>query len=191
MINKYYNSLITYTKSHFEENKKLIVFNLFVFFGTIISLILIDQLTKTFLFTGKWEDGKLVADGITKLDIGVVGIRSVVNYGVTFIESIPTWLLHAFSIFIFIICGFFAFYSHDKLLIVAISFTFSGTFGNFLDRVMFDGAVKDIIFIPFLRDFNFLNGTFNFADVWLFAGSTISIIYIIIILYKNYQHNKF
>lgn len=195
MIKKYYDSLISYTKNHFEENRKLIVFNMFIFFGTIISLILIDQLTKTFLFTGSWENGKLEGDGITKLDIGFVGIQSISNHGVTFIKNIPTWILHIFSIFIFIVCGLFAFYSHDKLLIIAISFTFAGTFGNFLDRIMFNGTVKDILFIPFLRNFNFadnfFHGVFNFADVWLFVGSTISIIYIIIIIYRNYQHNKF
>ena len=195
MIKKYYGSFLSFNKRHFAENKKLILINLGIFFGLILVLTLIDQLTKTFLFS--WGDkpdssGKWQGDGVTKGDYGLFGIKSVANYGVTFFGGlIPTWALHIFSVFIFIICGVFAIYSHDKLLIVAIAFTFSGTFGNFLDRAMFDGAVKDIIFIPWLQGVNFLNGVFNLADAWLFAGSIIAISYIIVLAVRHYKHNKF
>ncbi|MGL5205124.1 MAG: signal peptidase II [Metamycoplasmataceae bacterium] len=183
-----------FNKKHFEENKKIIITNISLFLGLILILILIDQLTKTFLFTWAPEVPgiKRQGDGIIKFDFGVFGIKSVANYGVTVFGGLfPTWLLHVFSIFIFLICGIFAIYSHDKLLIFAIAFTFSGTFGNFLDRAMFDGAVKDIIFIPWLKDFNFVSGVFNFADTWLFCGSSIAIIYIIILGVRHYKHNKF
>lgn len=195
MIKKYYSSFASYSKRHFEENKKMIMINLSIFFGLILVLVLIDQLTKTFLFT--WSDevdsnGKWQGDGKIKADLGLFGIKSVANYGVTtFGESIPTWVLHVFSVFIFVICGIFAIYSHDKLLILAIAFTFSGTFGNFLDRALFNGAVKDIIFIPWLQGINFLNGVFNFADIWLFTGSIIAISYIILLGVRHYKHNKF
>ena len=193
MIKKYYTSFLNYNKRHFKENKKEIMINLGIFFGLILALVLIDQLTKTFLFkwSDKMVDGKRVGDSTISNDYVLFGIRSVANYGVTVFGTLfPTWLLHVFSIFILIICGAFAIYSHDKLLIVAISLTFSGTFGNFIDRAMFDGAVKDIIFIPWLQEYNFLSGTFNFADIWLFTGSITAIIYIIILGVRHYRHNK-
>ncbi|MGL6125454.1 MAG: signal peptidase II [Metamycoplasmataceae bacterium] len=195
MIKKYYSSFITYSKRHFEDNKKMILINFSFFLGLILILILIDQLTKTFLFTwadGVDSEGKRQGDGIIKNDFGLFGIKSVANYGVTVFGGLfPTWVLHVFSILIFIVCGFFALYSHDKLLIFAIAFTFSGTFGNFLDRAMFDGAVKDILFIPWLQSVNFFNGVFNFADIWLFVGSVIAISYIILLSIRHYKHNKF
>ncbi|MGL5617635.1 MAG: signal peptidase II [Metamycoplasmataceae bacterium] len=194
MIKKYYNSFIFFSKRHFEENRKMIITNIILFFSLILILVLIDQLTKTFLFTwGPVIPGqKRQGDGIIKADFGIFGIKSVANYEVTFFKGLfPTWLLHIFSIFIFLICGVFAIYSHDKLLIVAVAFTFSGTFGNFLDRIIFDGAVKDIIFIPWLKDLNFVSGVFNFADTWLFCGSIIAITYIIILGVRHYKHNKF
>ncbi len=195
MVKKYYDSFLSYNKKHFTENKKLILINLSIFFGLILTLILIDQLTKTFLFEWKSEpdeNGKWQGDSTNSKDYTLFGIRSVANYGVTIFGGLfPTWLLHVFSVFIFIVCALFALYSHDKLLIFAIAFTFAGTFGNFLDRAMFDGAVKDIIYFPWLQGINFLNGTFNFADVWLFAGSIIAISYIIVLAVKHYKHNKF
>ncbi len=193
MIKKYYISFLNYNKAHFRDNKKEIMINLGIFFGFILILILIDQLTKTFLF--KWSDqlnseGQRVGDSTIQHDYVVFGIRSVANYGVTVFGTLfPTWVLHVFSVFIFIICGAFAIYSHDKLLIIAISLTFSGTFGNFIDRAMFEGAVKDIIYIPWMPP-GFLSGTFNFADIWLFSGSVVAIIYIIILGLRHYQHNK-
>ncbi|MGL5733058.1 MAG: signal peptidase II [Metamycoplasmataceae bacterium] len=194
MIKKYYNSFIFFSKRHFEENRKLIITNIILFIVLILVLILIDQLTKTLLFTwGPVVPGaKRQGDGVVKADFGILGIKSVANYGVTvFDELFPTWLLHIFSIIIFLVCGAFAIYSHDKLLIVAVAFTFSGTFGNFLDRAMFDGAVKDILFIPWFEDLNFIDGVFNFADTWLFCGSIIAISYIIILAVRHYKHNKF
>ncbi|MGL5205678.1 MAG: signal peptidase II [Metamycoplasmataceae bacterium] len=194
MIKKYYNSFIHFSKVHFEQNRKIIITNVILFFGLILVLVLIDQLTKTLLFTwGPVVPGaKRQGDGIIKADFVIFGIKSVANYGVTAFGGLfPTWLLHVFSIFIFLICGIFAIYSHDKLLIVAVAFTFSGTFGNFLDRAMFDGAVKDIIFIPLFKDLNFVSGVFNFADTWLFCGSVTAITYIIILGVKHYKHNKF
>ncbi|MGL5590478.1 MAG: signal peptidase II [Metamycoplasmataceae bacterium] len=194
MIKKYYDSFVSFSKRHFEENRKIIITNVILFLGLILVLVLIDQLTKTFLFTwGPSIPGqKRQGDGIIKADFGIIGIKSVANYGVTVFGSLfPTWLLHIFSIFIFLICGTFAIYSHDKLLIVAVAFTFSGTLGNFLDRAMFDGAVKDILFIPWFRDLNFVSGVFNFADTWLFCGSITAITYIIILGVRHYKHNKF
>jgi lipoprotein signal peptidase len=55
---------------------------------------------------------------------------------------------------------------------------------------MFDGAVKDIIFIPWLQSFNFVSGVFNFADMWLFVGSIIAVAYIILLGVRHYKHNK-
>ena len=194
MIKKYYSTFLAFNKHHFLENKKSIIINLAIFFGVILILTLIDQLTKTFLFS--WadqpdSDGKWQGDGVIKGDYVLFGIKSVANYGVTLFGGLfPTWVLHVFSVFIFILCSSFALYSHDKLLIFAIAFTFAGTLGNFLDRAMFDGAVKDIIFIPWLQSFNFVSGVFNFADMWLFVGSIIAVAYIILLGVRHYKHNK-
>jgi lipoprotein signal peptidase len=42
-----------------------------------------------------------------------------------------------------------------------------------------------------LQGVNFLNGVFNLADAWLFAGSIIAISYIIVLAVRHYKHNKF
>lgn len=192
MIKKYYDSFITYSKRHFLENKKTILINLLIFFGLVVFLLLIDQLTKSLLFKGKMENGELKANEEILHKNGLFIIRSVANPGVTFFGTgIPTWILHILSILIFIVCSIFAIYSHDKLLIIAIAFTFSGTFGNFLDRAMFNGFVKDILQITAFQGIPFLGGVFNFADVWLFVGSTLAIIYLILLGYRHYKHNKF
>lgn len=192
MIKKYYDSFITYSKRHFLENKKTILINLLIFFGLVVVLLLIDQLTKSLLFKGKMENGELKANEEILHTNGLFTIRSVANPGVTFFGTgIPTWILHILSILIFIVCSIFAIYSHDKLLIIAIAFTFSGTFGNFLDRAMFNGFVKDILQITAFQGISFLGGVFNFADVWLFVGSTLAIIYLILLGYRHYKHNKF
>lgn len=194
MIKKYYDSFITYSKRHFSENKKTIIINLLLFFGLTIILILIDQLTKSLLFKGRMENGELVpTPGAAPYENWLFGITSKENAGVTFFGTMfPTWTLHILSILIFIVCGIFAIYSHDKLLIIAIAFTFAGTFGNFLDRAMFNGYVKDIIYITAFKSKGpFLSGVFNFADVWLLTGSVIAIIYLILLGYKHYKHNKF
>ncbi len=191
MISKYFNSFIQYSKRHFEENKKTILINIGVFLSLIISLILIDQLTKEFLFKGGMKEGKLQVDPNDKvIDFGLFGIRSVVNEGVTFLKNIPTTILHIFSVFVFIICIILAIYSHDKLLIIAIAFTFAGTFGNFLDRAMFKGSVRDILYIPWLQSYHFFKGVFNFADIWLLTGSIIAIVYLILLSYRHYKYNK-
>ncbi|MGL4343356.1 MAG: signal peptidase II [Metamycoplasmataceae bacterium] len=185
----YFQRLKLFTINKWKNDRNKIIFNYIIFFSIAIISILIDLLTKEFLFKfGPMEDGRFTGinqNGGFTHENALFGIRSVTHYGVTFIKGDITyflWVIHLISIIIFIFTLVVCFYSNSLLLTICLAFMFGGNFGNFFDRVVYGGMVRDILYIPWLRTFNFLSGTFNFADVFIMCGTIFGILFIIKLL---------
>ena len=159
--------------SYIIDNKKTIIINYVVFLSLIFVLLLIDLLTKQYLFDG----GNL--NQITYQN-WLFGIRSYPNPGLTVFRDakIDIVLVSTINIFILIVCLISLIFWKNILLSIFIAFIFSGSLGNTVDRLAFS-YVRDIIFTPWLD-----KGTFNFADMDVIIGSfgfliTILILYLI------------
>lgn len=150
--------------SYIIDNKKTIIINYVVFLSLIFVLLLIDLLTKQYLF----DENNLyrVTNNITYQN-WLFGIRSVDNPGLTFFgdAKIDIVLVSTINIFILIVCLISLIFWKNILLSIFIAFIFSGSLGNTVDRLAFS-YVRDIIFTPWLD-----KGTFNFADMDVIIGS--------------------
>lgn len=146
--------------SYIIDNKKTIIINYVVFLSLIFVLLLIDLLTKQYLF----DEGNL--NQITYQN-WLFGIRSYPNPGLTVFgdAKIDIVLVSTINIFILIVCLISLIFWKNILLSIFIAFIFAGSLGNTVDRLAFS-YVRDIIFTPWLD-----KGTFNFADMDVIIGS--------------------
>lgn len=145
--------------SYIIDNKKTIIINYVVFLSLIFVLLLIDLLTKQYLFDEKNLDNVTYQNWL-------FGIRSVKNSGLTvFPNASDVVLVSTINIFILIVCLISLIFWRNILLSIFIAFIFSGSLGNTVDRLAFS-YVRDIIFTPWLD-----KGTFNFADMDVIIGS--------------------
>ena len=130
------------------------------FLSSIFVLLLIDLLTKQYLF----DEGNL--NQITYQN-WLFGIRSYSNPGLTVFghAKIDIVLVSTINIFILIVCLISLIFWKNILLSIFIAFIFAGSLGNTVDRLAFS-YVRDIIFTPWLD-----KGTFNFADMDVIIGS--------------------
>ncbi|WP_406602897.1 signal peptidase II [Metamycoplasma sualvi] len=146
--------------SYIIDNKKTIIINYVVFLSLIFVLLLIDLLTKQYLF----DEGN--SNQITYQN-WLFGIRSYPNPGLTVFgdAKIDIVLVSTINIFILIVCLISLIFWKNILLSIFIAFIFSGSLGNTVDRLAFS-YVRDIIFTPWLD-----KGTFNFADMDVIIGS--------------------
>lgn len=149
--------------SYIIDNKKTIIINYVVFLSSIFVLLLIDLLTKQYLF----DENNLynVTNKITYQN-WLFGIRSIKNSGLTFLPNASdVVLVSIINIFILIVCLISLIFWKNILLSIFIAFIFAGSLGNTVDRLAFS-YVRDIIFTPWLD-----KGTFNFADMDVIIGS--------------------
>ena len=149
--------------SYIIDNKKTIIINYVVFLSSIFVLLLIDLLTKQYLF----DENNLynVTNKITYQN-WLFGIRSIKNSGLTvFPNASDVVLVSIINIFILIVCLISLIFWRNILLSIFIAFIFAGSLGNTVDRLAFS-YVRDIIFTPWLD-----KGTFNFADMDVIIGS--------------------
>ena len=148
--------------SYIIDNKKTIIINYVVFLSLIFVLLLIDLLTKQYLFDE--DEGNL--NQITYQN-WLFGIRSYSNPGLTVFgdAKIDIVLVSTINIFILIVCLISLIFWKNILLSIFIAFIFAGSLGNTVDRLAFS-YVRDIIFTPWLD-----KGTFNFADMDVIIGS--------------------
>ena len=145
--------------SYIIDNKKTIIINYVVFLSFIFVLLLIDLLTKQYLFDEKNLDNVTYQNWL-------FGIRSIKNSGLTvFPNASDVVLVSIINIFILIVCLISLIFWRNILLSIFIAFIFSGSLGNTVDRLAFS-YVRDIIFTPWLD-----KGTFNFADMDVIIGS--------------------
>lgn len=175
------NWIITQWKTfvnYFNNNKKTIYRNFIIVFVASTIFLLIDLLTKHFLFQDPGEGPGQKVDSYSNW---LFGIRSVRNPGLTFFgpEAVNVALITFFNVIIWISCLVSLIVLKNALLIVCISLIFSGSMGNTIDRLHF-GYVRDIIYLPW-----FDRGTFNFADVDVILGSFMFVGTMIVITIKK------
>ncbi|WP_025755315.1 signal peptidase II [Mycoplasmopsis cricetuli] len=195
-------------KQHLIKNKKEIFIRFSVFILIFTTILLIDQLTKTFIFNHgdifkldanekvpiiyEGNEIKIKAEEIFPInksdwiDWKIIGFRSIWHGGVT-IGNIPLWIVRIISIIV-VLFSFSATFFMKKtnwFLIVLLALVAAGSSGNELDRILFKGHVKDIFYFPFTKNSRFLDGTFNFADVVIITGIILLIVYFVISFVKE------
>lgn len=150
------------------KNKKYIIMLII-----IILLIVIDQVAKLFVINNLSDNQVLIEN--------VISIEKVENMGMAFgfnKENIQNIFL---SLFVLLIMIRFII-KHDKqtnmLVIICLSMIIAGGISNLIDRV-FRGAVFDFIKLGI----NF--PVFNFADIFIFIGWIIYMIYLLIFAFKT------
>ena len=157
---------------------------------------------KSYLLVGLIILIGIVVDLVTK-----AVFSNVLEYGAKDIELIPnllklmyiendgaaygmlggkTWFL--IIITIAFVIGFVCYYifNHSTSIWynVGIGLIISGAIGNLIDRLFFDGIVRDFISIRF---FSFV---FNFADMWITFGVICFAVFVIIELVKEMKEKK-
>ncbi|OAB49182.1 signal peptidase II [Mycoplasmopsis gallinarum] len=166
-----------------KKNPKKLAFKYLIVLGIAFLLVLIDQLTKTYLFNWNSDHTDGAWTSIGYYDFGIIGIRSIGHYGVTIIplkkSAVVINIVQTISILIILVLLIVPFYSNNWNYLIITSFIIAGDFGNMLDRFIFEGGmVKDILFIPFLERWTSKQlGTFNFADACIIIGGLYLIIY--------------
>lgn len=190
--------------NHVKHNWKTILFNYAVLILIFGILLLIDQLTKTYLFhhgnvftldaQGFFElpDGSrgqpsdiYPLDPSKWADYKIIGFRSVWHNGVTLLKNPNFELIQGLSVLIVLfafVVPLFMVNGYRKTLIAFLAIVSAGAMGNALDRFIFNNHVKDIFYLPF-----FDRGTFNFADVAIIVGMALIIIYLVIATIKDWK----
>ena len=139
----------------------------------IILLVLVDQSVKI-LVHNNFSDTQVLIKNI-------ISIEKVENEGFAFgfnKENVQNIILSVFVI-IFIIKYLIKYEKHiNKLVFVCMSMIIAGGIGNLIDRI-FRGAVFDFIKLGI----NF--PVFNFADIFIFIGWIIYMIYLLIFAFKT------
>ncbi|WBP84215.1 signal peptidase II [Mycoplasmopsis edwardii] len=182
--------------TNIKVNKDKIIISYIICLTAFIIFLSIDQVTKSLLFEhgsvfeGKY-DGDLfyvkladerfvIAESIYPkesdqwINYKIIGIRSIWHGGVTFLKTRNQTFIQGLSILFLIVMPLTLLFNHKryKLIGFIIGLVLAGTAGNMIDRFVFLGHVKDILFIPFVRD----RGTFNAADVEIMLGIAIFVI---------------
>lgn len=176
-------------KNKWKNEKKKILINYLIFVLVFIVALTIDQVTKSTLFV--WKDrAKFIGDQTPTYEGIILGIRSVEHHGVTLLpweNKATIYFIQVMSIIIFLGLLTTPFLIDSKVMLVLFGFISAGDVGNMLDRFIFEGNVKDILFVPFLEKWQGRQiGTFNFADVFLVSGSVGLIIWFIILIFVEY-----
>ena len=138
----------------------------------ITLLVIIDQASKI-VVNNYFADSQIVKN--------IISIEKVENEGFAFgfnKENIQNIILSIFVILV-IIKFLIKHEKHvNKLVIICMSMIIAGGIGNLIDRI-FRGAVFDFIKLGI----NF--PVFNFADIFIFIGWIIYMIYLLIFAFKT------
>lgn len=139
----------------------------------IILLVIIDQASKL-VVNNYFADSQIIIKNI-------ISIEKVENEGFAFgfnKENIQNIILSIFVIIV-IIKFLIKHEKHvNKLVIICMSMIIAGGIGNLIDRI-FRGAVFDFIKLGI----NF--PIFNFADIFIFIGWIIYMIYLLIFAFRT------
>lgn len=162
--------------------KKKTVIKMCVMFAIIAAILALDLVTK-YVFDDLLSGGRT----ITVIPY-LFNFKLVHNYGAAWgLMAGKQVFLIALSIVFMAIFIFYYIKEPKKtwLLNVTFGFLFAGCLGNLYDRMVF-GYVRDFIQFDFWQSFPI----FNFADVALFVGVVMFIIYLIIYFIKNRKKEK-
>lgn len=171
-----------FTKEFWKEYKwQNILINMAIYLGIFAILLLIDLLTKKYLY----DENNL---GNVKWQSPLLGIRSILHKGTTIEIGLTIPGLHTVSIIILLLTLAGSMLLKRKIyiwLIPGLAAIAAGACGNMVDRFIYQG-VRDVFFIPWAD-----TGTFNFADVCLIFGAIGFVVSTLIIsLVEHYRHKK-
>ncbi|MGX9359159.1 signal peptidase II [Mycoplasma sp. 2575] len=177
-----------FSKEYWKTNWKFILVNIAIFLGALFIFLLIDQLTKEYIF--RWKDKSILSPDLD-YEIGnkFIIFKSVFHAGTTlgFFESnLPVLHTFSFAIILGSLWGVtFVREKHSICITIFLGLVSAGSMGNMIDRFIF-GGVRDIMNFPWANQ-----GVLNFADIWLVLGA-ISVVLSIITIHwiKHYKKNK-
>lgn len=150
---------------------------IFVYFLIAILSILIDQLTKLWLYGKSFS---LISD--------FLWIESSFNQGAAGgIFSGARWFFIVVAILssiviVYLICS--KRWKLSKVSKIALSLILGGAIGNLIDRILYAG-VRDFIYLKFI---NF--PIFNFADTFITIGGIMLVISMIVDMIKEFNKGK-
>jgi signal peptidase II len=155
----------------------------FIIVGIIIVVGLVVDLVTKAIFSNVLQHGMKDIDIIPNL----LRFTYVENDGAAYgMLGGKTWLLIVVTM-VFIV-GFVCYYifNHSTNLWYnfGIGLIISGAIGNLVDRIFFDGIVRDFISIRF---FSFV---FNFADMWITFGVICFGVSVILDMFKEIKEKK-
>ena len=145
-------------------------FNYLIYLFIVVSLVSLDQYTKSIILNYfELYQSKTIIDGffsLTYVQNFGAGFSIMQNARTTFLIITPICLVGFTYLFI---------KANDKLSKTALLLMFSGTIGNFIDRIVRIYVVDFLDFIIFGWDFPI----FNVADIFLTVGVCLYIIVLI------------
>ncbi|AJC49606.1 signal peptidase II [Mycoplasma flocculare] len=168
--------------------KKRLFLNIIIAFFIVLILVLIDQLTKNLIFS--WEDYEISSKKgfIKNISWGFIGFRPLLHQGVTsqINKIVGFTVIHIFAFLLSVILLFLIPFSKKISLTIFMAILLAGNWGNEIDRILNNNTVKDLLFLPFYSS----SGTFNFADIFIFAGPIGIILVHAVDIFKNLNWKK-
>ncbi|RIV16795.1 signal peptidase II [Mycoplasmopsis gallopavonis] len=199
-FNSFWNKyLILPTQNYFKavyarlkSDWKQILIDYLILLSVFTLFVLIDQLTKTFLFHhggNPWKDSESSLETIRPYQKAyggnlhtnwLIDLRFIWHRGVTFLpENVNIPFIQVLSIFLILVVFLkpILIFHRSSYLLILLGILAAGAFGNALDRFIFNGFVKDLFYSGWFE--NWLQkplGTFNFADFIIFTSVILIII---------------
>lgn len=160
-----------------SSKQKTLIISL-VYLILISLFLLIDTLTKYLNF-----DQQQI--GTTLYENWLWGVKPIWNPNLTFIpfwNNPPLWVVNLLNFaLIGALLAFLWFRRMQFGFAIAICLTISGSFGNTIDRLIYDQGVRDWLFLPWFRQGS---AVFNLADSFAMVGVLIMLIYLMIDMVK-------
>ena len=176
------NAFFENIKIYLENNKKQIIINYIIFGALLFVLLLIDLLTKQFIF--EWSSDGKKGNGRIQFECPFIGIKSISNDGLTvFLNILPIPVIHFLNFIILFVCLGFLVFLKSPSFVVAVTFICAGTLGNMIDRFLFN-SVRDIIYLPWINRGDNVS-VFNLADVDAGIGAIIAVVSLIVYIIKD------
>ena len=141
--------------------------------------MVIDRTTKANIFTSEQFGSNW---GIPVINWKLIGFRPLLNNGAAFSSLLGKYaFLQSMGLIICIMTSLLIFIKIEIKFLIPLLFIGAGALGNTIDRFIYDGYVRDILYFPWWPSY----ATFNFADSFIIVNSVTLLIIILIDLIKN------
>ena len=168
---------ITSLKKYFVTDNKQLLIRVGIVLLCYSIFMLIDRMTKAFIFTQQEYNSS--AEWI---NWGIIGFRPLTNSGAAFSTFLERYaFLQTIGMLMFLFTIFTTFIKMKFRFFIPLIFIGAGALGNSIDRFIYDGVVRDMLYFPWWPSY----ATFNFADSFIIVDSIILIIFLIIDLFKT------
>lgn len=171
--------ILNQTKKYLIANHKAIYIRILIALLCYLIFMIIDRTTKGFIYTAQEyqnQSGKYISWGI-------IGFRPITNNGAAFSSFLGHYgFLQTVAMIMFLI-------SISTTFIVKINMRFfvpiiligAGALGNAIDRFIYNGFVRDMLYFPWWQSY----ATFNIADSFVVVDSIVLVIFIIMHLFQG------